>query len=120
MRMSAIPPGIRKILDSGKGEVEQLQRQYHIWVITTVLAVSAGIILFGDSLLLFITDKDGALALPRILIGLAMVGDFFVSYVVYQETIVRRRYLLEVQKFMISGLSFLDSVRRGLRNLFGE
>lgn len=118
--MSAIPPSIRKILDSGRGEVEQLQRQYHIWLITTALAISAGIMLFGVSILFFLTDSDGTLALARILIGLAMVCDFFVSYIVYQETIVRRRYLLEVQKLMISGLSFLDSVRRGLRNLFGE
>ena len=116
--MSAIPPSIRKILDSGKGEVTQLERQYHIWVLITVLSFFAGGLMVGVSIILFLLDSSENLSIVRLLIGVAAVADFIVSYFVFQETLARRRYLLEVQKLMVSGLSFLDSVRRGFRDLF--
>ncbi|MHA2225567.1 MAG: hypothetical protein ACXAC8_10210 [Candidatus Hodarchaeales archaeon] len=116
--MSAIPPTIRKILDSGKGEVTQLERQYHIWLITTIFAVFAGILMLGVSILLFLQDTRDDLMLVRLLAGLAAGTDFIVAYFVFQETLARRRYLIEVQRLMISGLSFFDSVRRGFRDLF--
>ena len=117
--MSAIPPGIRKILDSGRGEVAQLERQYHIWVLITVLAVFAGVLMVGVSIILFLLDTSDDLTIVRLLVGLAAGVDFVVSYFVFQETLARRRYLLEVQRMMLQGLSFLDSVRRGFRDLFG-
>ncbi len=117
--MSAIPPSIRKILDSGRGEVAQLEQQYHIWLLVTVLSVGAGVILLGVSLMLFLLETNADLTLVRLLIGLAAGADFIASYFVFQETLARRRYLLEVQRLMVSGLSFLDSVRRGFRDLFG-
>lgn len=116
---SAIPPSIRKILDSGRGEVAQLERQYHIWLFITVLAISAGALMLGVSIILFLLESNEDLSIVRILIGLAAAADFIVSYFVFQETLARRRYLLEVQRLMLSGLSFLDSVRRGFRDLFG-
>ncbi len=116
---SAIPPSIRKILDSGRGEVAQLERQYHLWVLITVLAVTAGVFMIGASIILFLLETDDDLSMVRLLIGLAAGADFIVSYFVFQEMIARRRYLLEVQKMMLQGLSFLDSVRRGFRDLFG-
>lgn len=116
---SAIPPSIRKILDSGRGEVAQLERQYHLWVFITVLAVTAGVLLIGVSIILFLLETNEDLSVVRLLIGIAAGADFIVSYFVFQETIARRRYLLEVQKMMLQGLSFLDSVRRGFRDLFG-
>lgn len=116
---SAIPPSIRKIIDSGRGEVAQLERQYHLWVLITVLAVTAGVLMIGASIILFLLETDEDLTIVRLLIGLAAGADFIVSYFVFQETIARRRYLLEVQKMMLQGLSFLDSVRRGFRDLFG-
>ncbi|MFX1282073.1 MAG: hypothetical protein ACFFB5_00400 [Promethearchaeota archaeon] len=116
---SAIPPSIRKILDSGRGEVTQLERQYHIWLFVTILAVSAGVLMVGVSIILFLLDTSEDLSIVRILIGVAAAADFIVSYFVFQETLARRRYLLEVQRLMLQGLSFLDSVRRGFRDLFG-
>ncbi len=116
--VSAIPPSIRKILDSGRGEVTQLERQYHIWVLITVLSFFAGGLMVGVSIILFLLDSSENLSIVRLLIGVAAVADFIVSYFVFQETLARRRYLLEVQKLMVSGLSFLDSVRRGFRDLF--
>lgn len=116
---SAIPPSIRKILDTGRGEVAQLERQYHIWIIITVLAVTAGVLMIGVSVILFLLETDVDLTVVRLLIGLSAGADFIVSFFVFQETIARRRYLLEVQKMMLQGLSFLDSVRRGFRDLFG-
>lgn len=116
---SAIPPSIRKIIDSGRGEVAQLERQYHLWVLITVLAVTAGVLMIGASIILFLLETDEDLTIVRLLIGLAAGADLIVSYFVFQETIARRRYLLEVQKMMLQGLSFLDSVRRGFRDLFG-
>ncbi|UCG90500.1 MAG: hypothetical protein JSU57_01855 [Candidatus Heimdallarchaeota archaeon] len=116
---SAIPPSIRKIIDSGRGEVAQLERQYHLWVLITVLAVTAGVLMIGASIILFLLETDEDLTIVRLLIGFAAGADFIVSYFVFQETIARRRYLLEVQKMMLQGLSFLDSVRRGFRDLFG-
>lgn len=116
--VSAIPPSIRKILDSGRGEVVQLERQYHIWVLITVLSFFAGGLMVGVSIILFLLDSSENLTIVRLLIGVAAGADFIVSYFVFQETLARRRYLLEVQKLMVSGLSFLDSVRRGFRDLF--
>ncbi len=116
---SAIPPSIRKILDSGRGEVAQLERQYHIWLFITILAVFAGVLMLGVSIILFLLDTSEDLSVVRLLIGVAAGADFIVSYFVFQETLARRRYLLEVQRLMLQGLSFLDSVRRGFRDLFG-
>ncbi len=117
--MSAIPQSIRKILDSGRGDVDQLERQYHIWLLVTVLAVIAGVLMFGVLIILFLLDTGENLTIVRLLVGLAAVADFIVSYFVFQETLARRRYLFEVQRLMLSGLSFLDSMRRGFRDLFG-
>lgn len=117
--MSVIPQSIRKILDSGRGDVDQLERQYHIWLLVTVLAVIAGVLMFGVLIILFLLDTGENLTIVRLLVGLAAGADFIVSYFVFQETLARRRYLFEVQRLMLSGLSFLDSVRRGFRDLFG-
>ena len=75
--------------------------------------------MIGVSIMLFLLETEEDLSVVRILIGVAAGADFIVSYFVFQETIARRRYLLEVQKMMLQGLSFLDSVRRGFRDLFG-
>ncbi|MFX0016570.1 MAG: hypothetical protein ACFFB2_18715 [Promethearchaeota archaeon] len=116
---SVVPPSIRKILDSGRGEVAQLERQYHIWVLITALAIFAGIIMMGVAIILFLIETNENLTIVRLLVGIAAGADFIVSYFVFQETLARRRYLLEVQKLMLQGLSFLDSIRRGFRDFFG-
>ncbi|UCG01723.1 MAG: hypothetical protein JSW11_19190 [Candidatus Heimdallarchaeota archaeon] len=90
-----------------------------MWVLITVLAVTAGVLMIGVSIIFFLLETDEDLSVVRLIIGLAAGADFIVSYFVFQETIARRRYLLEVQKMMLQGLSFLDSVRRGFRDLFG-
>ena len=77
--MSAIPPSIRKILDSGRGEVAQLEQQYHIWLLVTVLSVGAGVILLGVSLMLFLLETNENLTLVRLLIGLAAGADLIVA-----------------------------------------
>lgn len=115
--MSSIPPSIRKILDSGRGEMAQLERQYHIWVTITVLGFIVEVVLFLVSVLLFM-DSTPDLAIPRILVGLAALGNIVVLYVVSQETLARRRYIFEIKRMMVSGLSFLESIRRGLKGLF--
>jgi MFS family permease len=116
--MSAIPSSIRKFLDSGRGELKQLEQQYHIWVIITILAVGAGLLMFIVSIMLFLYEGNEDLALIRLLIGLAAGADVVVSYFVFSETIARRRYLLEVQRLMMSGLSFMDGIRRSLKEFF--
>jgi len=75
--------------------------------------------MLGVSIILFLLDTSEDLSVVRLLVGVAAAADFIVSYFVFQETLARRRYLLEVQRLMLQGLSFLDSVRRGFRDLFG-
>ncbi len=116
--MSAIPTGIRKFLDSGRGELKQLEQQYHIWLLVTILAIGAGILMFVVSIMLFLYEGNTDLALIRLLIGLAAGADLVVSYFVFSETIARRRYLLEVQRLMMTGLSFMDGIRRSLKEFF--
>lgn len=116
--MTAIPTGIRKFLDSGRGELKQLEQQYHIWVLITILAIGAGILMFIVSIMLFLYEGNDDLALIRLLIGLAAGADLVVSYFVFSETIARRRYLLEVQRLMMTGLSFMDGIRRSLKEFF--
>lgn len=116
--MSAIPTGIRKFLDSGRGELKQLEQQYHIWLLVTILAIGAGILMFVVSIMLFLYEGNADLALIRLLIGLAAGADLVVSYFVFSETIARRRYLLEVQRLMMTGLSFMDGIRRSLKEFF--
>ena len=117
--MAAIPPTIRKFLDSGRGEIRQLEHEYHIWFLTTVLTVVSSIILIGISIALFTLENSDSLIIIRLAIGIALMINIFVAYVVFQETMVRRRYLLEIQKLMLNGLSFLDSIRRGFKDMFG-
>ena len=116
--MSAIPTGIRKFLDSGRGELKQLEQQYHIWLLITILAIGAGILMFVVSIMLFLYEGNVDLALIRLLIGVAAGADLVVSYFVFSETIARRRYLLEVQRLMMTGLSFMDGIRRSLKEFF--
>ena len=116
--MSAIPTGIRKILDSGRGELKQLEQQYHIWLIITILSIGTGIILFIVSIMLFLDERSEELSIIRLLIGIAVGSDIIVSYFVFSETIARRRYLIEVQRLMMSGLSFMDGIRRSLKDIF--
>ena len=115
--MSSIPPSIRKILTSGRGEMVQLERQYHIWLIITVLGIVVEVALISVSFLLFL-DATPNLSIPRILVGMAALVNIVVLYVVSQETLSRRRYIFEVKRMMVTGLSFLESIRRGLRDLF--
>jgi hypothetical protein len=117
--MSAIPPSIRKILDSGRGEVRQLEREYHIWFITTIISALSCILLVSISLILFSVDTTDSLVLIRLVIGVVILLNMIITYMVFQETLARRRYLLEIQRLMLSGLSFLDSLRRGFRDMFG-
>lgn len=116
--MSAIPSGIRKVIDSGRGELKQLERQYHIWIIITSLSVGIGIILFIVSIMLFFYERSEELSIIRLLVGIAVGADMIVSYIIFSETIARRRYLLEVQRLMTSGLSFMDGIRRSLKGFF--
>ncbi|MHA1215576.1 MAG: hypothetical protein ACTSPG_09765 [Candidatus Hodarchaeales archaeon] len=114
--MSAIPPSIRKILDTGRGEVRQLEQQYHIWLFTTIISALLGLALVLVSIILLLYEDRDSLLLVRLLIGLAVGLDVFVFYVLLKETQSRRRYLLEIQRLMMSGLSFIDSIRRGFRD----
>ncbi len=116
--MSAIPSGIRKFLDSGRGELKQLEQQYHIWLFITVLSIGTGIILFIVSIMLFLHERSEELWIVRLLIGIAIGTDIIISYFVFSETLARRRYLLEVQRLMMSGLSFMDGIRRSLKDIF--
>ncbi len=116
--MSAIPSGIQKVLDSGRGELKQLERQYHIWIIITSLSVGIGIILFIVSIMLFFYERSEELGIIRLLIGITVGADLIVSYMVFSETIARRRYLFEVKRLMTSGLSFMDGIRRSLKGFF--
>jgi len=118
--MSAIPPSIRKFLDSGRGEIRQLEHEYHIWLVTTVLMAFMTILLLTALTLLFAVDSNEDLFLIRIIVGLAVIGNSVIFSIVYQEMVSRRRYLLEIQKLMKNGLSFLDSIRRGFKDMFGR
>ncbi|MHA1994997.1 MAG: hypothetical protein ACW97Z_10680 [Candidatus Hodarchaeales archaeon] len=117
--MSAIPPSIRKFLDSGRGEIRQLEHEYHIWLIATSLTIFTTILMITALTLLFTLESNENLTIIRIFIGLAVIGNITVFYFIYQEMASRRRYLLEIQKLMKNGLSFLDSIRRGFKDMFG-
>ncbi|MHA1977373.1 MAG: hypothetical protein ACW98I_10765 [Candidatus Hodarchaeales archaeon] len=117
--MSAIPPSIRKFLDSGRGEIRQLEHEYHIWLVTSILAGISCILLIIGTLLLFTLENNENLLFIRVLIGLAAISSTIIFYLVFQEMVRRRNYLLEIQRLMMNGLSFLDSIRRGLKDMFG-
>ena len=117
--MSAIPHSIRKFLDSGRGEIRQLEHEYHIWLLTTVLAFCSSMLLIGVSIALFALNTSDSLIVVRLAIGVTVIINIFVTYVTFQETLTRRRYLFEIQKLMLNGLSFLDSIRRGFKDMFG-
>ncbi len=53
------------------------------------------------------------------MVGFAAISNVGIFYLVFQETLSRRRYLLEIQRLMMNGLSFLDSIRRGFKDMFG-
>ena len=76
--------------------------------------------LFGTSKSLFSLNTDNSYLLVRLMVGVAAIINIFVTYILFQETLNRRRYLLEIQRLMKNGLSFLDSIGRGLRGLFGN
>ena len=120
INLSAIPPSIRKILDSGRGEVRQLEREYQLWFVLSVLAFFSCILLLGTSVLLFSLDDSSSYLLIRLMVGVAAIVNIFITYIIFQETLNKRRYLLEIQQLMKDGLSFLDSLRRGLGGLFGK
>ncbi|MHA1946923.1 MAG: hypothetical protein ACXAC6_11680 [Candidatus Hodarchaeales archaeon] len=118
--MSAIPPSIRKILNSGRGEVKQLEHEYHIWLVLFGLASLSCILLLGTSISLFSLDSNNSYILIRLMVGVAAIINIFITYIILQETLNKRRYLLEIQRLMKNGLSFLDSIGRGLKGLFGK
>ena len=120
INMSAIPPSIRRILNSGRGEVKELEHEYHIWLVLSGLATLSCILLLGASIILFSLDNNQSYLFIRLMVGVAAIINVFISYVVFQETLNRRRYLLEIQRLMKNGLSFLDSLGRGLKGLFGN
>ena len=116
--MSSIPHRIRNLLDSGRGEVRQLEHEYHIWLVITIFSITSCVFLFLSSLLLFDVETPSTLLLPRLLIGFTLILNIIVTYYIYQETLTRRRHLVEIQKLMLTGLSFLDSLRRGFQDRF--
>ena len=118
--LSAIPPSIRKILNSGRGELKQLEREYQIWLVLSGLATVSCILLLGTSISLFSLDSNDSYLFVRLMVGVAAIINMFITYIVLQETLNRRRYLLEIQRLMKNGLSFLDSLGRGLKGLFGK
>ncbi|NHJ03149.1 MAG: hypothetical protein EAX86_13515 [Candidatus Heimdallarchaeota archaeon] len=118
--MSSIPPSIRKILDSGRGEIRQLEREYHLWLILTFLAFSTSFILFCLILILSISGLNGNLLLVKIFVSLSAIINLVIGYFLLQETLERRQYLQEVQKLMLQGLSVIDGIRKSFRELFGE
>jgi len=67
--MSSIPHRIRNLLDSGRGEVRQLEHEYHIWLVITIFSITSCVFLFLSSLLLFDVETPSTLLLPRLLIG---------------------------------------------------
>ncbi len=118
--MPSIPTSMRKILNSGKGEVNQLEHEYHIWLVLSGLATGSCILLLGASISLFSLDSNQSYLFVRLMVGMAAIINMFITYIVLQETLNRRRYLLEIQRLMKNGLSFLDSLGRGLKGLFGN
>ena len=118
--LSVIPPSIRKIISSGRDEISQLEHQYHIWFLLSGFSIFSSILLLITTISLSLVTDNSNLLLIRLMIGVATIINITLSYIVILETINRRRYLLEVQRLMKSGLSFLDSISRGLKGLFGN
>ena len=54
------------------------------------------------------------------MVGVAVIINIVIAYFMFQEVLNRRRYLLEIQRLMKNGLSFLDSIGRGLKDFFGN
>ena len=118
--MPSIPTSMRKILNSGKGEVNQLEHEYHIWLVLSGLAIISCILLLGTSISLFSLNNNNSFLLIRLMVGIAAIINIVIAYVIFQEVLNRRRYLLEIQRLMKNGLSFLDSIGRGLKDIFGN
>jgi hypothetical protein len=118
--LPAIPTSIRKILNSGRGELNQLEHEYHIWLVLSGLTTISCILLLGASISLFSLDSNSSYFLIRLMVGIAAIINIAMAYVVIQEALHRRRYLLEIQRLMKNGLSFLDSIGRGLKGFFGN
>ena len=118
--MSSIPPSIRKILDSGRGEAKQIEREYHLWLLMTILAFSASLILFLVSVFLAVSELNNELAIIRIFIGVSAITNLTLAYFLLQETLERRRYVQEVKKLMLQGISVMEGIRKSFRDLFGE
>lgn len=116
--MSSIPPSIRKFLNSGRGEIHQLEHEYHVWLISSILAGISSILLFIAILLIFALESNEELVFIRLTIGISAISNVVIFYIVFQETLNRRRYLLEIQRLMKNGLTFLDSIRRGFQDMF--
>ena len=98
---------------------DKFSHEYHIWLVSTLLAVFTNILLFTVLILLFALESNDNLIFIRLIVGVAVIGNIILLYIIYQEMISRRRYLLEIQKFMRDGVSFLDSIRRGFKDMFG-
>ena len=118
--MAAIPPSIRKFLDSGRGEIHQLEHEYHIWFVATLLTGVSSILLIIVNFMLFTLENNEDLIIIRLLIGIVTVSNTVIFYIVFQEMQSKKRYLLEIQRLMMNGLSFLDSIRRGFKDMFGR
>ncbi|PWI49264.1 hypothetical protein CEE45_02670 [Candidatus Heimdallarchaeota archaeon B3_Heim] len=82
------------------------------------MAIST-ILLIVASILLFAFESNENLIFVRLIVGFAAISNVGILYLVFQETLSRRRYLLEIQRLMMNGLSFLDSIRRGIKDMFG-
>ncbi len=116
--LSSIPPSIRKILASGRVEVKQIEREYHLWLIMTIIAFSTSLMLFLVSVFLAVSELNSDLAIIRIFIGISAIANFVLAYFLLQETIERQRYMQEVKKLMLQGISVMEGIRRSFRDLF--
>lgn len=113
-RMDNLPPGLKQLFSFSKGEMTKLRQDYHFFLGMTAVTVISAFTTLTVSILMAMQDVGSVIF--RVLLLLAAGLNVAVAAFLYNESMKRRQYLIQVEQMIKRGATFLESIRSLFRN----
>ncbi len=104
-------PSIQRLISNPTKEIPILEKEFKIYLATTLLLVAGGVLSIAIAALMPYDIILRAAAL--IVAGINFIG----SYILFQETQKKARFLAEIKKVVSSGISLLNNLRAIFKNV---
>ncbi len=107
--MQELPSGLKQLFSFSKGELTKLRQDYHFFLGITALSTTSAFITLSVSIFMALQGIGNVIL--RLALLLAAGLNITVTVFLYNESMKRRQYLIQVEQMIKKGATFLESIK---------